>query len=79
MGIDDLAPLRWAAKPRSQQAIDLLKAGSQEGDKRLQEILAGHVRDGVCDDQGRLLLVWCVDQWVQPPWYVRANNERMAS
>jgi len=60
---DDLDLLLWATKPKSQQAIDLLKAGAQEGDKRLQEILAGHVRDGVCDDQGRLLMMWCDGQW----------------
>ena len=77
--LKDLDPLRWAAKPRSQQAIDLVMAGAQEGDKRLQEILACHIKDGVCDDRGSLLLVWCVDQWVKPAWYVRANNDRRAA
>lgn len=70
--------LGWAKYPKSKQAIDLLKAGAMEGDKRLEEILAWHIRDGVCDDHGNLLQVWSGGQWVRPAWYVRANYERSA-
>jgi hypothetical protein len=74
VSLDELDPMRWATKPKSQQAMDLVWCGAQEGDKRLQEILAGHIKDHVCDKHGRLLLVWCVDQWVTPPWYLMANH-----
>ncbi len=47
--------LKWAKRVRSQTALDLLTAGAKEGDSRLAEILAGHVRDGVCSESGKLL------------------------
>ena len=37
---------------------ELLTAGAKEGDSRLAEILAGHVRDGVCSEAGNLLQRW---------------------
>ena len=71
-----LDPLLWAKKPRSQTAINLLSDGAKAGDKRLADILAGHVRDGVCDANGTLLRVWSNGQWVAPPGNMRANHER---
>lgn len=73
-----LDPLAWAKFPRSANALDRVIQASKDGDERFVEILSGHVRDGVCDDQGRLLLVWSDGRWVRPPWYVRENYERSA-
>ena len=56
--------------------LDLLMSGVKSGDPRLAEIFAGHVRDGVCDANGTLLLVWSNEKWVAPAWYMRANHER---
>lgn len=53
-----LDPLRWAKLPRSQAALDLLSAWAKSGDDVPAEILAGHLRDGVCDDKGKLLVRW---------------------
>ena len=80
MALDPIAvgmdPLLWARRPRSQNALDLLMFGVKSGDPRLAEIFAGHVRDGVCDANGTLLLVWSNEKWVAPAWYMRANHER---
>lgn len=61
---DDLDPLLWAKKPRSQCALNLLRSGAVEGNKALAEILSGHVRRGVCNDQGKLLMRWRDGAWV---------------
>jgi hypothetical protein len=62
MGIEaafgDVDPLKWAKRPRSQTALDLLTAGAKEGDSRLADILAGHVLDMVCSESGKLLQRW---------------------
>lgn len=62
MGIEaafgDVDALKWAKRPRSQTALDLLTAGAKDGDSRLAEILAVHVRDGVCSESGKLLQRW---------------------
>lgn len=62
MGIEaafgEADPLKWAKRVRSQCALDLLTAGAKEGDSRMAEILAGHVRDGVCSESGKLLQRW---------------------
>jgi len=55
--------LKWAKRVRSQTALDLLTAGAKEGDSRLAEILAGHVRDGVCSESGKLLQRWDGKSW----------------
>ena len=62
--LDPLDPLLWAKKPRSQCALTLLRAGAVEGNKALAEILDGHVRRGVCNDQGKLLMHWRDGAWV---------------
>ncbi len=59
----DLDPLLWAKRPKSQCALDLLMTGAKEGDSRLVEILAGHVRDGVCNESGKLLQRWDGQSW----------------
>jgi hypothetical protein len=78
MGIDaafgEADPLKWAKLPKSQTALDLLTAGAKEGDSRLAEILAGHVRDGVCSESGKLLQRWDGLAWRQAD----ANEYRRA-
>ena len=61
---DELDPLLWAKKPKSQQALDLLAAAAKEGDTTIVGILSGHVRDGVADDKGKLLSRWDGLRWV---------------
>jgi hypothetical protein len=56
--------LDWAKRLRSQAALDLLAAGAKDGDSRLSEILAGHVRDGVCTEPGQLLQRWDGLAWM---------------
>lgn len=73
MMLDELDPLLWAKKPKSQQALDLLTAGAKELDARLVEILTGHVRDGVCAESGNLLVRWDGMQWVS----IEADHDRM--
>jgi hypothetical protein len=75
----DLDPIGWAKFPRSANALDHIIQASKAGDERFRDILAGHVRDGVCDDKGQLLLMWSDGQWVRPPWYVRANYDQRAA
>lgn len=60
---EGLDPLKWAKRPKSQCALDLLMTGAKEGDSRLSEILAGHVRDGVCSESGKLLQRWDGLSW----------------
>ena len=64
MKLVDLDQLLWAKRPRSQIALNLLSEGAKEGDERLAEILAGHVRDGICDEKGKLLFRWADGAWV---------------
>ena len=61
---EELDPLLWAKRLRSQQALDLLAAGAKEGDTTLVGILSGHVRDGFADDKGKLLARWDGLRWV---------------
>lgn len=61
---DELDSLGWAEKPRSQNALDLVTAGANEGDARLVAILAQLVTDGVCNEAGRLLARWDGAQWI---------------
>lgn len=61
---EELDPLLWAKKPKSQTALNLLRTGANEGDARLVEILSAHVRDGVCDESGKLLQRWDGLRWV---------------
>jgi len=70
---EGLDPLLWAKRPKSQQALDLLTAGAKEGDTRLVEILAGHVRDGVCTESGNLLVRWDGLRWIS----IESDHERM--
>ncbi len=69
----ELDPLLWAKKPKSQQALDLLRVGAKEFVSGFPEILAGHLRDGVCNEAGKLLLRWDGLQWVS----IEADHERM--
>ena len=55
---EDLDPLLWAKRPRSQCALSLLRTGAAEGSGELATILSSHVRDGVCDESGKLLMRW---------------------
>ena len=64
MKLVDLDPLLWATRPKSQTALTLLAEGAKEGDARLADILAGHVRDGICDGNGKLLYRWAEGAWV---------------
>ncbi len=59
----DLDPLIWAKRPRSQTALDLVQKGVNEGDSRLIEIHAEHIRNGVCDNAGKLLRRWDGLRW----------------
>ncbi len=70
---EGLDPLLWAKRPKSQQALDLLSVGAKEGDARMVEILAGHVRDGVCSDSGKMLMRWDGLRWIS----LEADLERM--
>ena len=60
-------------------AIGHVFEGSRQGDERFKQILEGHIRDGVCDEQGNLLLVWSGGPWVKPAWSVLANHGRRSS
>ncbi|HNH18235.1 MAG TPA: hypothetical protein PLE72_12300 [Azospira sp.] len=64
MKLGELDPHLWAKRPKSQTALNLLMAGAKEGDARLADILAGHLRDGVCDEKGKLLFRWAEGAWV---------------
>lgn len=55
---ENLDPLLWAKKPRSQTALDYVRRGAAEGNADLKSILEKLVSDGVCTDKGRLLLRW---------------------
>lgn len=59
----DLDPLMWAKRPRSQTALDLVQKGVNEGDSRLIAIHAEHIRNGVCDNAGKLLRRWDGLRW----------------
>lgn len=61
---DSLDPLLWARWPKSQQAMDLLTAGAKAGDARLATIHAEHLRNGVCNEAGKLLLRWDGVSWL---------------
>lgn len=61
---EDLDPLLWAKRPRSQCALSLLRTGAAEGSGALATIFAGHLRDEVCDEHGKLLLRWDGLRWV---------------
>lgn len=61
---EDLDPLLWAKRPRSQCALSLLRTGAAEGSGELATILSSHVRDGVCDESGKLLMRWGGLRWV---------------
>lgn len=69
----ELDPLLWAKKPKSQQALELMATGAKEGDARMAEILAGHVRDGLCTESGNLLVRWDGMRWIS----LDADHERM--
>jgi hypothetical protein len=62
--LDGLDPLLWASRPKSQQALDLLRVGAKDGDAQLAAILDKHVSDGVCNEAGKLLLRWDGVTWV---------------
>lgn len=59
----DLDPLLWAKRPRSQTALDFVRRGSA-GNTDLLDIIQKHVADGVCDENGKLLLRWDGVLWV---------------
>ena len=59
----DLDPLLWAKRPRSQTALDFVRRGSA-GNTDLLEILQKHIADGVCDENGKLLMKWDGLRWV---------------
>ncbi len=61
---EELASLGWAEKPRSQNALDLVTAGANEGDARLVAIRAQLVVNGVCSESGKLLARWDGLRWV---------------
>lgn len=62
----NLDPLLWARKPRSPTALDFVRRGAS-GNKELSAILQQHVADGVCTENGDLLLRWDGFQWVSVP------------
>jgi len=72
---EDLDPLLWAKRPRSQCALSLLRTGAAEGSGELATILSSHVRDGVCDESGKLLMRWDGLRWVS----LAADRERYAA
>lgn len=71
----ELASLGWAERPRSQNALDLVTTGANEGDARLVAIRARLVSDGVCDESGKLLMRWDGLRWVS----LAADRERYAA
>ena len=72
---EDLDPLLWAKRPRSQCALSLLRTGAAEGSGELATLLSSHVRDGVCDESGKLLMRWDGLRWVS----LAADRERYAA
>ncbi|MBK8113485.1 MAG: hypothetical protein IPK44_02565 [Candidatus Accumulibacter sp.] len=72
---EDLDPLLWAKRPRSQCALSLLRTGAAEGGGELATILSSHVRDGVCDESGKLLMRWDGLRYVS----LAADRERYAA
>ena len=60
----ELDPLMWANRIKSQTALDFLRKGCAEGDSRLQEIVRQSIADGVCSEDGRLLIKWDGLRWV---------------
>lgn len=62
---ENLDPLLWAKKPRSQTALDYVRRGAAEGNADLKAILEKLIVDGVCTDKGSLLRRWDGIGWVQ--------------
>lgn len=54
---EDLDPLLWAKRPKSQAAADLIKSGVSS-DGRMAEIWQQHIADGICAEDGSLLHRW---------------------
>ncbi len=54
---DEIDPLLWAKRPKSQAAADLIKSGVAS-DRRLEEIWRQHIADGICAEDGKLLQRW---------------------
>ncbi len=69
----NLDPLQWALRPRSQAAADLIKSGAAS-DRRLTEIWRQHIADDVCNEAGKMLLRWDGLRWV----YVNQNGYQEA-
>lgn len=58
-------PLAWAARPRSQTAMNALwREGRHRGNRVLGAILDDHIANGICSDAGRLLKRWDGEKWV---------------
>ncbi len=64
---DGLDPMRWAKRPASQIALNFVSSGAKK-DRRLREILADLIRDGIATEDGRLLKRWdgMEGKWVAP-------------
>lgn len=50
-------PLAWAKYPRSFEAMQAVREGAKKS-RRLRAIYEEHVASGVCDKDGKLLLIW---------------------
>lgn len=59
--------LLWAKRPKSQKAISVLFDAKKERRKfpALAEIFDNHVRDGVCDETGKILRRFDGQAWVK--------------
>lgn len=58
-----LDPLLWARNLRSQTALDYVRRGSADN-ADLLAILQKHIADGICTENGNLLLRWEGFQWI---------------
>ena len=72
-------PLQWAYLPTSQMAITAIFEEARKGGV-FAAIRDLHISLGICDDDGRALRLWSVvaGEFVAPPWYVIANQEKAA-
>lgn len=72
VGGGDLDPLLWARKPSSHHALQAVFDCATVGDPRFVEIKANLIRDGVCDESGRMMQRWDGLRWAMVGERMRA-------
>jgi hypothetical protein len=73
IGDSDLDPLLWAKKPKSHHALQAVFDCATVGDPRFVEIKASLIRDGVCDESGRMVRRWDGNRWAMVGERTRAG------